>query len=139
VQLCLDCLYWMDQQAEMRTLNQIEKCLKLILKRRFQELSDQEEQRWRQRAKRNWVTLGDRNTKFFHQLASHQKRKNYIDVITDQGRCHYKHQEKAQIIHRHFYNLMGTHHDQQQVSMELTSIFTPHQQILQNIQGLFTT
>jgi hypothetical protein len=38
---------------------------------------------WSQRAKTLWLTHGDRNTKFFHQKASHRRRKNKIEAIKD--------------------------------------------------------
>jgi exonuclease III len=72
---CLECLQWLDTQAEQRRLNAIERFLRPIFKERFQQLADQEEHRWKQRAKRDWIKLGDRNTRYFHQLASQQKKK----------------------------------------------------------------
>lgn len=46
-------------------------------------LLEQEDTKWRQRAKRSWYCLGDRNTKYFHICASQRKKKNYIKVVRD--------------------------------------------------------
>ncbi|VFQ77059.1 unnamed protein product [Cuscuta campestris] len=37
-----------------------------------------EDSYWRQRAKQFWIKEGDRNTKYFHNFASHRKRKNRL-------------------------------------------------------------
>jgi hypothetical protein len=75
LQVCNEWLQWLDIQAEQRPLNAIEKFVRILLKKRFQQLSMLEEQRWKQRAKRNRIEMGDKNTRYFHQIASHQKRK----------------------------------------------------------------
>lgn len=43
---------------------------------------DQEDLKWKQRAKRNWFREGDRNTKFFHACASQKRKKNFSTSIT---------------------------------------------------------
>jgi len=39
---------------------------------------------WAQRAKTNWLQLGDKNTKFFHIKVTQRKRKNHIKFIQDE-------------------------------------------------------
>ena len=38
---------------------------------------------YRQRAKKHWVTQGDRNTSFFHNVVQTRKRRNRIISIKD--------------------------------------------------------
>ncbi|XP_019190786.1 PREDICTED: uncharacterized protein LOC109185261 [Ipomoea nil] len=45
----------------------------------------QEESFWKQRAKQHWLQGADRNTKFFHQYATHRKRKNSIVRLKDRN------------------------------------------------------
>lgn len=46
-------------------------------------LLEMEDIQWKQIAKRNWYRQGDRNTKFFHSWASHQRKINHIESIVD--------------------------------------------------------
>lgn len=43
----------------------------------------QEEMKWKQRAKVNWLQFGDKNTKFFHAYTTHRQRRNQILRIKD--------------------------------------------------------
>jgi hypothetical protein len=62
-------------------------------------LLEQEDRRWKQRAKQHWYQHGDRNTKFFHAWTQHRKKINTIWKIEDEHGCVWK--EKADI-HRAF-------------------------------------
>jgi hypothetical protein len=44
---------------------------------------EQEDLKWRQRAKVEWLKNGDRNTKFFHACANQRKRRSIIEKIVD--------------------------------------------------------
>lgn len=47
---------------------------------------DREEILWKQRAKMQWLAEGDRNTRFFHNKASHRTRVNEISgLFNDAG------------------------------------------------------
>jgi hypothetical protein len=39
---------------------------------------------WRQRAKEDWLKMGDRNTRFFHACASEKRRQNRVETIIDE-------------------------------------------------------
>lgn len=47
-------------------------------------LLEQEEQFWRQRSNENWVKLGDRNTRYFHQKANMRQRRNCLYELMDE-------------------------------------------------------
>ena len=48
-------------------------------------LMEQEDAKWKQREKINWLNLGDKNTKFFHLCANQRRRTNKISSIHDEG------------------------------------------------------
>jgi hypothetical protein len=56
-----------------------------VLKGELNELLEQEELKWRQRAKEEWLKHGDRNIKYFHACATQRKRRNMIEQIVDGG------------------------------------------------------
>jgi len=53
------------------------------LKDELHNLLEQEELKWKQRAKENWLRNGDRNSKFFHACANQKHGRSRISVITD--------------------------------------------------------
>jgi hypothetical protein len=54
------------------------------LQRELQGQMEQEELRWRQRAKINWLVNGDRNSKYFHACANQRRKVNSIKKIRDE-------------------------------------------------------
>lgn len=46
-------------------------------------LLEQENIKWNQRSKRNWYTLRDENTKFFHTCATQRRKMNQIHLVVD--------------------------------------------------------
>jgi hypothetical protein len=70
------------------------------------DLLEKEEMWWSQRSRALWLTHGDKNTNFFHQKASHRKKRNKIESIRDnQGANHYDHDEIEDIFLKHFQQL----------------------------------
>lgn len=55
------------------------------LRTKLETLLDSEEKYWKQRAKAHWLKEGDLNTRFFHQMASTQKKRNKILGLYDDG------------------------------------------------------
>jgi hypothetical protein len=54
------------------------------IKTQLHVLLDNEELWWRQRAKEDWLKMGDRNTRFFHACASDKRRRNRVETIIDE-------------------------------------------------------
>ena len=50
----------------------------------IEKLLEQEEIKWCQRSRANWLQNGDRNTSFFHNFASARKKRNYIKKLKDE-------------------------------------------------------
>jgi hypothetical protein len=48
------------------------------VKKEIEILMEQEDTKWKQRAKQNWYQNGDRNTPFFHAWAEHMRKINHI-------------------------------------------------------------
>ncbi|XP_058192210.1 uncharacterized protein LOC131309618 [Rhododendron vialii] len=55
----------------------------LLVRRELEDLLAREEAYWAQRAKQNWLAMGDRNIKYFHKMASIRAQKNRIVALKD--------------------------------------------------------
>ena len=49
------------------------------LKDEIHSLMEQEEAKWKQRSKEDWLRNGDRNTRYFHARANKKKRRNTVE------------------------------------------------------------
>ncbi|XP_042980012.1 uncharacterized protein LOC122310200 [Carya illinoinensis] len=68
-----------------------------------------EEIKWRQRAKQRWLQEGDRNTKYFHQCASHRRLINTIKKVANEKGVTANNQEEVSLAFQDFYrNLFST-------------------------------
>jgi hypothetical protein len=56
---------------------------KFELAQQIERLLEQEEIRWCQRSRANWIQNGDRNTTFFHHFASARRNRNLIKQLKD--------------------------------------------------------
>ena len=54
------------------------------VRKEINDLLDNEEIMWQQRAKVQWLGLGDKNSKYFHFKASERKKKNTILRLMDE-------------------------------------------------------
>ncbi|GLT47332.1 hypothetical protein SLA2020_210370 [Shorea laevis] len=76
-------------QHELQTL-QLEEQTEMTLSRqeflidRINHLWRQDEAYWFQRARTNWIQFGDKNSKFFHAIASRRRQNNYIFQLKDE-------------------------------------------------------
>lgn len=46
---------------------------------------EKEEKMWHQRSRVQWLQCGDKNTRFFHGMATQRKRKNYIKRLRNEN------------------------------------------------------
>ena len=70
------------------------------------ELSLREKIMWKQRAKTAWLKEGDRNTRFFHGVASRRRKNNGIFAIKDDDVIwHEKIDEVETVFLEYFHNI----------------------------------
>nr|CAD1834076.1 unnamed protein product [Ananas comosus var. bracteatus] len=81
--LCLRWIEWLDRAEEVRVLSVLERNLRPKLKARYEELCLQDEIKWKQRSRVQWLQAGDANTKFFHMKATGRRNRNYIARLSD--------------------------------------------------------
>jgi hypothetical protein len=80
---------------------------------------EQEDIRWKQRAKQNWYQYGDQNTPFFHAWASHRKRVNQIRVIKEGEGREWKKPKEIGVAFCSFYQNLFTAGDTRDVEESL--------------------
>lgn len=71
----------LDSIEEIVGLNDEERGERGNLKLKLASHLKEEEMILRQKSRQKWLVEGDRNTKYFHVLASHRRRCNYIEEI----------------------------------------------------------
>ncbi|WMV13595.1 hypothetical protein MTR67_006980 [Solanum verrucosum] len=76
----------LEKVQEQRILTDDELLQKVHLSREFDEASRNEEIAWRQRSRIQWLKHGDKNTKYFHRMATAHKRINSIEKLEVNGR-----------------------------------------------------
>lgn len=76
------------------------------LRESYDRLLDGQEVYWAQRANEKWMVLGERNTSFFHKVASVKARGNRIVCLKNEaGDLIMGHEEIQQLLLTHFLNL----------------------------------
>ncbi len=105
---CLHWIRWTDSAEELRPLTSPGSALRVELKLRYEELCLQEEMKWRQRARIQWLKEGDANTKFFHLAANARRKKNFIGRLSDGHNFFTDHNSKAEWLFPFFSKHLGT-------------------------------
>jgi hypothetical protein len=62
---------------------------------------------WKQRGKFKAIREGDENTKFFHAMASHRHRRNFIRVLDVNGVPTVEHADKAAALYDFYSSMLG--------------------------------
>jgi hypothetical protein len=75
----------LDRLEEDRGLSEEEKERRRALATDLEVSLLQEEISWRQKSRVRWLKEGDKCTKFFHQVANANRRKNYIESLVVNG------------------------------------------------------
>ncbi len=93
---------WLDRAEELRCLRVEELQLRRRLKMRFDELSLQDELRWKQRSRVQWLKAGDANSRFFHLKANSRRIRNYITKLAVGSSTFSDHASIADQLYSHF-------------------------------------
>lgn len=79
--------YIMEKTMELAKIqeeaNPINAHMEKELREEIHTLLEQEELKWKQQAKEDWLGNGNRNTKYFHACTNQRQRRNRIDHIED--------------------------------------------------------
>ncbi|XP_060974235.1 uncharacterized protein LOC133039370 [Cannabis sativa] len=95
-------LAWIQYQPNPEVFKEEEAVIQAKLVASWSKL----ESMWRQRSRETWLSLGDRNTRFFHAATVIKKRRNNIWVIKDScGKVWKDRKQVAEVINLHFKEL----------------------------------
>ncbi|CAN0853710.1 Transposon TX1 uncharacterized 149 kDa protein [Linum grandiflorum] len=75
----------LDRIEEDGSLVEVGRMERIRLKCELDNLWKLEEISWRQKAREDWLKLGDRNTKYFHRVANFNRRRNHLDGLWSDG------------------------------------------------------
>lgn len=80
------------------------KALKIQLENIFLE----EEKYWKHRSKQQWLNEGDQNSKFFHVMVNHRKKKNRINSLEINNQVTQSLVDIKNHVHSYYIDLLGT-------------------------------
>jgi hypothetical protein len=92
----------LDEAQDFRQLSDTELSLRSKLKKRILGWLVIEKARKKQSARILHIREGDANTRFFHNRANGRRRKNYIQQLRQGNNWAFTHQDKQQMLQRHF-------------------------------------
>lgn len=103
----LDNLARLEQIQEVRnfTITEFEQWSEC--KKCLDDIYLEEELYWKIRSKQIWLEEGDGNTKFFHRIASHRKRKNTISALEIEGQISNNIPEISNHISQYYKEIFG--------------------------------
>jgi hypothetical protein len=102
-------IHHLDMAQDSRQLSHQEMLLQKDLKIRVLGLAAVERARHRQASLVNWLQEGDACTRFSHVKANSRSRRKFIPCLRKaDGEYASSHDEKEQILHKHFSDIIGT-------------------------------
>lgn len=85
----MNLLTHLELECQSKPSNQQLSNAQNAIREELNELIAQENTYWHQRSKISWLKDGDRNSKYFHAVASQRRRSNEIQKLQDVARnCH---------------------------------------------------
>ncbi|CAN1129256.1 hypothetical protein LINPERHAP2_LOCUS5114 [Linum perenne] len=78
-------IWILDNREETNQLSEEDRLERCFLKCDLDKLCKREEVSWRQKSRDKWTKDGDRNTKYFHKIANHNRPRNYISSLKIDG------------------------------------------------------
>ena len=89
-----------------------------IVRRQLNELMAREEHMWRQRAQVQWLTEGDKNTRYFHVKASQRRQRNETRGIYNIAGQWMENQHDIKQIAVSYFDNLSLHQSQAKFKME---------------------
>ncbi|WMV42421.1 hypothetical protein MTR67_035806 [Solanum verrucosum] len=108
---------------EQRVLTEEEIQQKTNLAITYEQVAKNEEIRWRQRSRIQWLKQRDKNTKFFHRVATSQKRYNSIESLLVDG-CNTNDPSVIKETIKSFYQNLYTEPEEWRPELQLQGITT---------------
>ncbi|XP_028063785.1 uncharacterized protein LOC114267000 [Camellia sinensis] len=96
-----------DVKAEGRNLQEHEVKRRREVRRLVWELNKKNEWLWHQKSRLTWAANGDKNTRFFHILASSRQRKNLLDSVKENDVIYDQPSVMKQVVVRYFSQLFS--------------------------------
>uniref|UniRef100_A0A6V7QQE7 Reverse transcriptase domain-containing protein n=1 Tax=Ananas comosus var. bracteatus TaxID=296719 RepID=A0A6V7QQE7_ANACO len=134
---CLLWIEWLDRAEERRLLSIPEYILRPKLKARYEELCLQEEIKWKQRSRIQWLKVGDAKTKFFHQKVKARRNKNFISRLSNGSTTLSSPEPIAEHLFSFFRNQLGVQHVPS-VDINLQALYEDEQVDLSSLHAPFT-
>ncbi|CAN0929910.1 hypothetical protein LINGRAHAP2_LOCUS37332 [Linum grandiflorum] len=82
---CLGLVAVLDGEEESGEWSEDKRIRRCMIKLELDKLWRRQEISWKQKSREIGLTLGDRNTKFFHKMACHNRRRNTVDRLKVNG------------------------------------------------------
>ncbi|XP_028105624.1 uncharacterized protein LOC114304686 [Camellia sinensis] len=79
-------LHEWDLKVESRSLDEQDFKRRREVRSQVWQLSRSKKKLWHQKSRQKWAHSGDKNTRYFHIMASRRQRKNLLDFVVVEGR-----------------------------------------------------